>query len=161
MKTKHTKFLNLILWILSLILIGSLIGSSTKPEINNWYSTLNRSALTPPNFVFPIAWTILYAMIGACGWLIWSAKPSAAIKRIQKLYIIQLILNWCWTPLFFTYHLTGLALAVLLAMDFLVATLIWLSYPHLKSVSLLMLPYLLWILFASYLNFYIWSHLSV
>jgi benzodiazapine receptor len=61
---------SLIIWIVALIAIGGVIGSLTKPEISTWYSALNRSTLTPPNYIFPIAWTILYGIIGACGWLI-------------------------------------------------------------------------------------------
>ena len=61
-------------------------------------------------------------------------------------------------PLFFDYHLTELSLVVLIAMDMLVVTIIWLAYKKMRVVSLLMTPYLLWILFASYLNFYIWQY---
>ncbi len=149
----------LIIWTLGLIAIGGVIGSLTKPEISTWYSTLNRSTLTPPNYVFPIAWTILYGIIGACGWLIWCPQAFPKLLSVIKtLYVIQLILNWSWTPLFFHYHLTGLSLVVLGTMDILVFALICLAYRKMKAVSLLMIPYLSWILFASYLNFYIWQH---
>jgi benzodiazapine receptor len=148
----------LIIWIVLLIAIGSVIGSLTKPEINIWYSTLNRSLLTPPNYIFPIAWTILYGIIGACGWLIWRFHRFMKLSFIKNLYITQLILNWTWTPLFFHYHLTALSLIVLCAMDIMVGAIIWLSYRKIKSVSVLMTPYLLWILFATYLNFYIWQY---
>ena len=139
-----------------LIGIGGVIGSLTKPEISTWYSTLNRSTLTPPNYIFPIAWTILYGMIGACSWLIWHSPSFSRLRVIKRLYVIQLFLNWSWTPLFFTYHLTGLSLLVLNCMDILVGTLIFLAYPKIRGVLLLMFPYLVWILFASTLNFYIW-----
>jgi tryptophan-rich sensory protein len=150
--------LSLILWIVALITIGGIIGSLTKPEIITWYSTLHRSTLTPPNYVFPIAWTILYGIIGASGWLIWRASSFPKLSIIKTLYVAQLILNWSWTPLFFHYHLTGLSLVVLGTMDILVFALICLAYRKMKAVSLLMIPYLLWILFASYLNFYIWQY---
>jgi benzodiazapine receptor len=148
--------LSLIIWIVALIAIGGAIGSLTKPEISTWYSTLNRSTLTPPNYVFPVAWTILYGIIGACGWLIWRKQSFSKLSVIKTLYVTQLILNWSWTPLFFHYHLTGLSLIILGSMDILVGTLICLAYRKIRVVSLLMIPYLLWILFASYLNFYIW-----
>ena len=151
-------YLSLIIWILGLIAIGGVIGSLTKPEISTWYSTLNRARLTPPNYVFPVAWTILYGIIGASGWLIWRDVSFPKHTAIKTLYVTQLILNWSWTPLFFHYHLTGLSLLVLVAMDILVCALTWLAYRKMKAVSLLMLPYLLWILFATYLNFYIWQH---
>lgn len=147
--------LSLIIWIVLLIAIGGVIGSLTKPEISTWYSTLNRSNLTPPNYVFPVAWTILYGIIGTCGWLIWRAQSSPKLSTIKTLYVTGLILNWSWTPLFFCYHLTGLSLLILGCMDILVGAIIWLAYPKMRAVSLLMTPYLLWIVFASYLNFYI------
>jgi tryptophan-rich sensory protein len=71
MNEKNKNYLSLIIWIIALISIGSGIGSLTKTEITTWYSILHRSTLTPPNYIFPIAWTILYGIIGACGWLIW------------------------------------------------------------------------------------------
>ena len=151
-------YLSLIIWIVVLIAIGGVIGSLTKPEINSWYSTLNRSTLTPPNYVFPVAWTILYGIIGACGWLIWRPQAFPKLSIIKTLYVAQLILNWSWTPLFFHYHLTGLSLVVLVVMDSLVGAISCLSCQKIRTVSLLMIPYLSWILFASYLNFYIWQY---
>ena len=151
-------YLSLIIWIVVLIAIGGVIGSLTKPEINSWYSTLNRSTLTPPNYVFPVAWTILYGIIGACGWLIWHPQAFPKLSIIKTLYVAQLILNWSWTPLFFHYHLTGLSLVVLVVMDSLVGAISCLAYQKIRTVSLLMIPYLSWILFASYLNFYIWQY---
>ncbi len=156
---KETKtYLSLIIWIISLIAIGSIIGSFTKPEISNWYITLNRASLTPPNYVFPIAWTILYGAIGACGWTLWNAPKLENLALIKSLYIAQLILNWSWTPLFFSYHFTAISLFVLILMDIIVSLIILLSHQKIKAVSMLMTPYLLWIIFASYLNFYIWQY---
>lgn len=158
MNAENKNYLSLIIWIATLIAIGGFIGSLTKPEISTWYNTLNRSPVTPPNYVFPIAWTILYGIIGACGSLIWREPSFRKLSVIKTLYLTQLILNWSWTPLFFHYHLTGLSLVVLVAMDILVCVLVCLTYPKIRAVSLLMLPYLFWILFASYLNFYIWQY---
>ncbi len=158
MEKTNNNNISLMIWILALIAIGSIIGSLTKPEISIWYSTLKRAPLTPPNYVFPIAWTILYGAIGACGWLVSNHQPFQYLRAIKTLYVIQLILNWSWTPLFFHFHLTGISLLVLICMDFLVGMIILLSYRNIITVSLLMIPYLLWILFASYLNFYIWMY---
>ena len=73
--------------------------------MNIWYKTLNRSTLTPPGYVFGITWTILYSMIGLCGWIIWSQRPTQKLISLKSLYLLQLFLNWTWTPLFFKYHL--------------------------------------------------------
>lgn len=158
MRTQNKHYLSLILWITGILLIGSVIGSLTKAEIHSWYSTLNRSPLTPPNYVFPIAWTILYGIIGICGWIIWQASSFSGLRLLKSLYLMQLILNWCWTPLFFHYHWRGFSLVVLGGMDMAVSMIVYCAYPKVRVVSLLMVPYLLWILFATYLNFYIWQY---
>ncbi len=158
MNEKNKSYVKLIIWIVILMLIGSVIGASTKSDTDTWYKTLIRSPLTPPDYVFGIAWSILYAMIAISGWLIWEAKPFSNIKLIKGLYISQLILNWVWTPLFFSYHLTGLSLICIIMIITLVAILIFKAYKNLSSVSFLLIPYLLWLLFASHLNFYIWQY---
>jgi len=158
MNAKIKSYLSLIAWIAALIFVGSIIGSLTKSETTTWYIILNRSPLTPPNYVFPIAWTILYTLIAICGWFIWQISSFPGLRLIKSLYVVQLILNWSWTPLFFSYHLTGTSLVCLLLMDIAVSMIIYLTYARLKSVSMLMIPYLVWILFASYLNLYIWQY---
>ena len=155
---QNKNYFSLIIWIVALIVIGWAIGSLTKSEISIWYSALDRSNLTPPNYVFPIAWTILYGIIGACGWIIWRTQAFQKLRLIKALYVTQLILNWSWTPFFFYYHLIGFSLIILFVMDILVSSIILLSYREIRSVSLLTLLYLLWILFATYLNFYIWQY---
>ena len=137
MNAENKSHLSLIIWIVALITIGGAIGSLTKPEISTWYSTLHRSTLTPSNYVFPVAWTILCGIIGTCGWFIWRSQAFTKLSVIKTLYVTQLILNWSWTPLFFHYHLTGLALVVLGLMDILVVTLIWLGAQNLGSVHLI------------------------
>lgn len=140
-----------------ILAIGFFIGSLTKPEISGWYSYLKISPMTPPNYVFSIVWSFLYSTIGLCGWLIWSNEVFDQ-GFIKALYVLQLILNWCWMPLFFGYHLIGLALFVLFCMDFFLGAIIYLSYKKIRLVSWLLLPYFFWILFATYLNFYIFIY---
>lgn len=158
MKNSYQNYLSLLIWIVSIVLIGSLIGSLTKNEINTWYSTLNRSTITPPNYLFPIAWTFLYTLIATCGWIIWRTPWFDGLQLTKILYTTQLILNWSWTPLFFHYHLTEYSLMSLLLMDIVVSTIIYSVYSKLRLVSLFMIPYLLWLVFATYLNFYIWQY---
>lgn len=158
MSKENKKHLRLIFWILALTLISSSIGYLTKSSIDTWYQTLNRSYLTPPNYIFGIVWSILYIMIATSGWLLWEEEYHSNIIVVKKLYISQLILNWIWTPLFFVYHLTGIALLCLSTIIILVLTIIIKSYTKITTVSLLLSPYLLWIIFAGYLNFYIWLY---
>lgn len=150
------KYLSLFAWIAALLLIGSGIGLLTKSNIDPWYMSLNRSPLSPPNYVFGIAWSILYTMIAISGWLIWQANDFNNLAVIKRAYLVQLILNWSWTPLFFYYHLPGAALGIISALIVLITVIIALSFRYLKTAALLLSPYLLWSLFAWYLNFYIW-----
>ena len=124
------KYFSLWAWIFSLIFIGSMIGMMTASQIPNWYNHLARSSLTPPDYVFGIAWTILYAMIGYCGWLIWQTPDFSDLKQIKVLFILQLLFNWAWTPLFFKMHFITLALICLILIIVLVSTLIYLSLIH-------------------------------
>ena len=158
MKLKIKSYVSLIIWITLLILVGSIIGFFTKSSVDTWYKTLNRSPLTPPNYLFSIAWSTLYAMIGTSGWMIWRSESLPELKPIKTLYISQLILNWLWTPIFFTYHFVGISLICLCCLTMLVILLIIKSYEKFTLCSLLLVPYLLWLLFAIHLNFYIWQH---
>ena len=159
MKLTTKDYISLVIWIASFLLMGSFIGSLTQNGVNSWYSTLNRSPLTPPNYLFGVVWSILYAMIAISGWIIWRSKAHLSeLKRIKGLYISQLILNWSWSPIFFTYQLPDIALICLCLIVTLVSLLVYKTRKHLKTVCILLTPYLLWLLFATHLNFYIWQH---
>ena len=158
MNSKYKKYISLMLWVFALIFIGSVIGSSTKTGVSTWYKDLNRSPLSPPNYLFGIVWTILYAMIGASGFIMWQKQYFPRLRLIKILYVVQLILNFSWTPLFFSYHLVGTSLLCIILMSTLVTCMIYLSYEKIRTVSILMIPYLFWLLFATYLNFYIWQN---
>ncbi|MBM3631775.1 MAG: tryptophan-rich sensory protein [Alphaproteobacteria bacterium] len=145
-------YIRLILWVMVLILLGSGMGVWTGSDASLWYNGLNRSVLTPPSVVFPVVWTVLYALIGVCGWLIWRGTFRTQ-KIVKMVYMLQLVLNWMWTPLFFHYHWVGGALAVAIMLAFTIGIVMVLA-PRL--VSVLMAPYLGWVLFAVYLNVYIW-----
>lgn len=156
MKREKKNYLQLLCCIVLLILIGSAIGSLTKGGIDTWYKTLNRSPITPPNYLFGIVWSFLYAMIATSGWLIWQSPHSEEVSCTKKLYIAQLILNWSWTPLFFYYQSVFLALICLISIVILVAMLIVQSYKKNRLASLFLIPYWLWLLLATHLNFYIY-----
>jgi len=158
MRTEKKNYVLLIIWVILLMLIGSGIGFLTKPSVDTWYLTLNRSSLTPPSYVFGTAWSILYAMIAISGWFIWESKSFSQLKLIKILYVLQLVLNWSWTPLFFSYHYTSLALFCIALILVLTIAIIIKAYKQLIQVSFLLLPYITWLLFAGYLNFYIWQY---
>lgn len=158
MKAQPKNFIALIAWIMLLILVSSGFGLLTKSSVDTWYLTLNRSPLTPPNYLFGIVWTILYTMIATTGWLIWQLKKVSGLAAIKTMYIIQLLLNWSWTPLFFYYHLTGSALVCLSTIIILVAVIVARLFKKSSLAALLLVPYLLWLILAAHLNFYIWAY---
>lgn len=157
MNNYFKKYASLVGWIFGLLGASSLLSVLTKNNISSWYLDLNRSLLTPPNYVFGYVWTVLYTMIGIAGWIIWRAPETEEIHSIKKVFIIQLILNWCWTPLFFGLHLTGVALACLVGLVVTTALIILKTHKQLTYVTFLLLPYLCWLLLATHLNWYIWQ----
>ncbi len=152
------KYLKLVSWIALFLLISYSTSMITKSSINTWYVTLNRSFLTPPGYVFGLVWSILYIMIATAGWMIWNQKANSRAKLLKNLFIFQLILNWTWSPLFFIYQLTNFSIISLIVMIISTAILVFKSYKPLRNVSILMMPYLLWLTFALYLNIYIYLY---
>lgn len=152
------KYLKLVCWISMLLSVSYATSILTKSSINTWYETLNRSFLTPPGYVFGIVWSILYIVIATAGWMIWNQKSTPRVKLIKNLFLFQLILNWTWSPLFFIYQLTNFSIISLIVIIISTATLVFKSYKPLRNISILMMPYLLWLTFALYLNIYIYLY---
>lgn len=148
------KAVSLILPILICFGVGLTAGYLQSDAIQNWYPFLNKPASTPPDIVFPIAWSIIYVCMGlSVGLIILSdAKGRAALVQ---LFGIQLFFNFAWSLLFFYFRSPLWGLADILILDVLVTIYTLKSYPVNKASSLLFLPYLLWIYFATYLNGYI------
>ncbi len=118
-----------------------------------WYYSLNKSPLTPPEAVFPIVWTILYIMIAIS--LFFYIKDGFRQEKIIPLviFITQIILNLLWTPVFFESHDIKLAFFIIIALIILVFINIILFYKKSKTAAFLLIPYFLWLIFASYLNY--------
>jgi translocator protein len=148
---------SLAIWLALVLGAGVIIGLVIRPDITSWYEEQARAPLNPPNWVFPIAWTILYTLIAISGWILQFAKHVSPLTVVRVLFGLQLLLNWAWSFLFFSFHLTGLSFGIIVTLDILVAALIIVAFGKFRLVSLLLLPYLAWICFASYLNYYVWQ----
>jgi len=147
--------LSLCMWILTLQVISYLIGLLTQINFSPWYNQLIKSALTPPPITFAIVWPLLYILLAILGSTIFS-KNDTSSKKIQFIYSVQLILNWSWTPIFFYLHWSGTALLILAGMLALTSLLMTELHKKNKALLLLLVPYLIWITFATYLNTIIW-----
>ena len=116
-----------------------------------WYYNLTKPPLAPPDWIFPPVWSILYfSMLVAL--LLYLFKPSQNKKSGYIYFIAQLILNFLWTPTFFYLQNIVLALIVIILLDIFVILTIKSFYKVSKISGLILMPYLLWILFATYLN---------
>jgi tryptophan-rich sensory protein len=125
---------------------------------NAWYSSLMRSSLTPPSWIFGPAWTVLYLLMGIAAVVVlrkgWQRRE---VKVALSLFLIQLAFNLVWSVFFFSWHMPGLALIDIgLLWIAIVATMFAFARVS-RGAAWLMLPYLLWVSFASYLNYAIWT----
>lgn len=121
-------------------------------ETKKWYKNINKSPLNPPSYLFGIVWPILYSMLLIYFILIFR-KPE--YNMIYKLFLIQMVFNFIWSPIFFNLKKIKLALIVVLIMVGMTAYITYLTYNIDKKIALILVPYLLWISFATYLNGYI------
>lgn len=121
--------------------------------LTTWYFNLNKAPWTPPNWVFGFAWTLIMICFSVYMAYLYSALPTL---KIRILYAIQLILNISWSYVFFNKHLIGVGLAVIGALTLLITFFLLVYLKTLKTKSVLILPYFLWLCIATSLNAYIY-----
>jgi tryptophan-rich sensory protein len=131
---------------------------TTVGAVDGWYARAPHVAWTPPNWAFGAVWTLLYILIAVAGWLVWLRRYQAVVNGPLALYVAQLFVNSLWTPVFFGgYPLIGepalwIAVALIISLDLLVVATIAAFWPVSRAAALLLVPYLVWILYASTLN---------
>ncbi len=118
---------------------------------STWYNNLIQPPFAPPNWLFAPVWGVLYSMI-AVALIIYINKQEYGKKSGYVFFTIQLILNLLWSPVFFGMQNMGLALIIVILMDIFVLLTIIKFYSVLKLTGILLIPYFVWILFATYLN---------
>ena len=121
-------------------------GALFKP--GPWYAALIKPAWTPPNLVFPIAWTILYLIITVVGVLIFEGSS----RILKQLWVLQLALNGCWSWLFFGQHWMLLGMLDMVLLLATIARLVASAFSRIRAVAWLLVPYLAWVGYASTLN---------
>lgn len=149
---------NLKYFIISLIsvIITAFLGSIfTSTNVNGWYRTINLPSLVPPNYVFPIAWNILFILMIISFYLILinNTKKNYNIRKIAIwLFSIQLIFNILWSLLFFELNLLLIASIEIILLEALILSTIIYFYKINKVSAYLLIPYFLWVLFATFLT---------
>ena len=138
-----------------IIFIVAFLGNifTSKNTGTTWYQSI-RPSITPPNFVFPIAWTILFILIVISLYFVWTnSKNKKEKKQVAWVFAINLILNILWSFLFFDQKLLSLAFTEIIIMWISILAMIIISRKINKTAAWLLVPYLLWVAFASILNF--------
>lgn len=121
------------------------------------YSQINNPPLSPPGWLFPVVWSILYALMGISLYLVWNSDAVYSDKRTALIIFgIQLFLNFIWSPIFFNKQWFLAAFIVLVALWIFTLLMILSFYKISKASGLMQIPYLLWLTFAGYLNFAIY-----
>ncbi|MGY3239036.1 MULTISPECIES: TspO/MBR family protein [unclassified Bradyrhizobium] len=144
--------LQLLILVLVVVGLGWLIGVTNLP--GPWYAELAKPSFVPPNWAFPVAWTILYILIAVAGWRTLRREPRG---RAMAFWIAQLVLNFAWSPVMFTMHRIGTALAILCGLFAAIVAYIALELSRDGLAAALLVPYAAWVAFAGVLNAAIWS----
>lgn len=149
---KKIKITELLIFITGTELIGALSGLLAGNS-SSFYSELIKPPLSPPGWLFPIIWSILYALMGISAFLIFTSNAKTKEKRTAYIiYGIQLLVNFTWSIVFFRLKAIGLSIAVILILLMLIAAMIVIFHRIRPSAAYLNIPYFLWTVFASYLN---------
>lgn len=144
--------LKLIISILLPNVIGWLGSVFTLEAIPTWYAQLEKPFFQPPNWLFGPTWIVLYTLMGIACYLVWKEKKSPNQTCALHLYAVQLFLNAIWTPIFFGAQETTIALGIIILLVIFVSFTIVAFYRIRPLAAYLLIPYLLWISFATALN---------
>jgi translocator protein len=137
--------------------MAGILGSIfTVSQIPSWYAFLEKPFFTPPNWLFAPVWTILYAFLGVCLFLLLRAEKTRERKNALRFFFLQLVLNAFWSPLFFGAHQLFLGLLLLLCIWISTCVTMFFSYRVSKFAFYLLIPYILWLSFAGVLNASLW-----
>lgn len=142
---------------LSVCLLAGFLGSLfTTPAIPTWYAALEKPFFTPPSWLFAPAWTALFILMGISLFLVWRKKGHPQYRAALVFFVVQLILNILWSAAFFGLRapLLGLVEIVVLWIAILLTIIYFLKVS--RPAGALLVPYLLWVSFASLLNYHLW-----
>ena len=154
MNKKHWK--STAFWILFTEAVGALSGWLTREGTKIYNTSVVQPPFSPPPLVFPIVWTILFALMGLGAARVYRTPASNARSRALLVYLLQLAFNFFWSILFFNLQAFGLAFVWLLILWVLILWMILCFHRVDRPAALLQIPYLLWVTFAAYLNLGVW-----
>ncbi|GGM53291.1 TspO/MBR family protein [Haloarcula argentinensis] len=151
--------LALAITILAVEIVGASGSLFTVQGLGAWYDSLQRPTLAPPNWVFGPVWTILFALMGVALWLVWRQADSSP-RETQigfGVFVVHFVFNLGWSAVFFGMQELGWGLAMIGALWVLIVATMWTFNRIDRRAALLLVPYLLWVSFAAYLNYRFWA----
>lgn len=154
MKTKKWKIY--VFWILLVEAVGALSGWLTRDAMQYFNEAVTQPPLSPPPILFPIVWGILYLLMGISAARVSLAPNDPERSRGLNLFVLQLAVNFLWSPIFFNMRSYALAFGWLILLWILVLLMIFSFRKTDTLAAALQVPYLLWLTFAAYLNFGVW-----
>lgn len=156
-KKKKIDFAKLFVSVAGVLLIGYIGSFFGISSIDGWYQTLIKPSFNPPNWIFGPVWTLLYILIGISFYLVWTSDVGINLKKKAYLiFAVQLVLNLIWTFLFFGNQMIFGALIDIALLWIAILLNIFAFYKISKCAGKLLIPYLLWVSFAAFLNYSIW-----
>lgn len=153
---KKFNLTDLLIFIVSAELTGA-VSALISGNFTSLYAEIQNPPFSPPGFLFPIVWTVLYAVMGFSAYLIYRDEDSGSDRSTALgVYIIQLAVNFSWSIIFFRFRLFPLAALIALILAVLVAAMILTFRKVSRTAAYVNIPYLLWMIFATYLAFGVW-----
>ncbi|MDY7081346.1 MAG: TspO/MBR family protein [Halobacteria archaeon] len=155
---RERPLLTLVVSVLVVEVVGA-SGSVFTVSGLDWYATLQRPSLSPPNWVFGPVWTLLFALIGAGVWLVWRRAGSSPrkVRLALVVFAVHFVFNLGWSAAFFGAQNVGLGLLVIVVLWALIVVTIWAFTRVDRRAGLVLVPYLAWVSFAAYLNYGLWT----
>lgn len=150
------KFLKLFLCLITPLIIGGLSGVAAASGLGTWQAGLQKPFFNPPSFLFGPVWTSLYLLMGISLYLILQRPASELRKKAIGIFVLQMILNFCWSFIFFKFQMLGLALIEIIALWLSILMMIRVFKSLNPTSAWLQIPYLMWVSFATVLNASIW-----
>jgi len=153
----NKKIIRILIAVVICLFVGFLSSFATQSSISDWYISLNKPRFNPPNWIFAPVWTVLYVLMGIAAGIVWNkGSYHKWVKTAMYHFIFQLIFNAAWSIVFFGMRSPGLGLIVIvILLTLIVLTIRWFRIIN-KTAALLLIPYLLWVSFATILNYSIW-----
>ncbi|MCX7545797.1 TspO/MBR family protein [Marinicella gelatinilytica] len=154
--SKQKQFFGLVVWLV-ISFAASAIGAVASIQARSFYADLSQPTWAPPGSVFGPVWTTLYALMAIAAWLVWREGGFRKHRTALLLFLVQLAVNALWSWLFFAWHLGAYAFIDIIVLWFLIVATIVTFWRVQPWAGALLIPYVLWVSFAAFLNYTVWQ----